>query len=364
MTCFVAFGVSASGAGGGSANGATSESLTGTSWTLVALAGEEIDPALPAVTLRLEADGTLGGFDGCNRYRGSFSVAGTVIDIPREMATTRAACHEPLTRRASAYVETLVGAVAFAINANRLSLQDSTKKEVAVFEAGSRDLAGTAWQVIAYNNGKQAVVSVITGTRITARFGDDGRVTGSAGCNQYFAEYLGGDGVIVIGPPGATRRFCADPQGGMDQEVRFLEALRSATTFRREGERLALRTTDGAMAVTLVLDSTAVSTSGPDAESKIRFDLDRLDADGLQGPPDGLRALHYEYCIPDRPEAIREVTAIDPTLQIQRGSPGRVGCGAGELLCFGISHQPGYRAVLERLAALPFVAEIHEAFFE
>jgi len=114
----------------------------------------------------------------------------------------------------------------------------------------------------------------------------------------------------------------------------------------------------------LVRDSTAVSTSGPDAESTIRFDLDRLDADGLQGPPDGLRALHYEYCIPDRPEAIREVTAIDPTLQIQRGSPGRVGCGAGELLCLGITHQSGYRTVLERLAALPFVAEIHEAFFE
>jgi hypothetical protein len=122
--------------------------------------------------------------------------------------------------------------------------------------------------------------------------------------------------------------------------------------------------TDGAMAVTPVLDSNAVSASGPDAESKIRFDLDRLDADGLQGPPDGLRALHYEYCIPDRPGAIREVTAIDPTLQIQRGSPGRVGCGAGELLCLGITHQPGYRAVLERLAALAFVAAIHEAFFE
>ena len=37
---------------------------------------------------------------------------------------------------------------------------------------------------------------------------------------------------------------------------------------------------------------------------------------------------------------------------------------AGELLCLGHTHQPGYRAVLERLSALPFVAEIHEALFE
>lgn len=100
------------------------------------------------------------------------------------------------------------------------------------------------------------------------------------------------------------------------------------------------------------------------AEPRIRFDLDRLDAGGLQGSPDGLRALHYEYCIPDRADAIREVAATDPTLQIQRGSPGRVGCGEGELLCLGHTHQLDHREVLERLACLPFVAEIHEAFFE
>ena len=142
------------------------------------------------------------------------------------------------------------------------------------------------------------------------------------------------------------------------------EDIDPALAFRQEEERYALRTLDGALALTLVRDAAAASTSAATARSKIRFDIDRLDADGLQGPRDGLRALHYEYCIPDRPDAVREVTAIDPTLQIQRGSPGRVGCAAGELLCLGHTHQPGYRAVLQRLATLPFIAEIHEAFFE
>ncbi|MGB5278048.1 MAG: META domain-containing protein [Gammaproteobacteria bacterium] len=96
MTCFVAFGVNASVTGGGGADGATRDALTGTSWNLVALMGEDIDPALPTVTLHFDVDGTLGGFDGCNRYRGAFSVAGTAIHIPSEMATTRAACREPL----------------------------------------------------------------------------------------------------------------------------------------------------------------------------------------------------------------------------------------------------------------------------
>lgn len=116
--------------------------------------------------------------------------------------------------------------------------------------------------------------------------------------------------------------------------------------------------------VTRGIGTDAASTPAVTVSSKIRFDLDRLDPDGLQGPRDGLRALHDENCIPDRSEAVREVTAIDPTLQIQRGSPGRVGCAAGELLCLGHTHQPGYRLVLERLAMLPFVAALHESYYE
>ncbi len=361
--CLLVSGLSASDTAGGGANGAPRDPLSGKHWTLVALEGEGIDPALPAVTLSFNADGTLGGFDGCNRYRGAYTVAGKSLQIPSEMVATRAACGEALTRRASVYANALSRAGSYAVDANRLILQDRVGREVAVFEARSQTLAGTSWEVTAYNNGRQAVVSVLEGTRITAVFHDDGRITGSAGCNQYFASYVIKGESISIASPGATRRHCADPGGAMGQEARFLAALHSAATLRLDGERLALRTAEGALAVNLVPNRTEVSTSAEDAESKIRIDLSRLDADGLQGPPDGLRALHYEYCIPDRLEAIQAVTAIDRTLQIQR-SPGRIGCGTAELLCLGHTHQPDHSRVLERLAALPYVAIIREAFFE
>jgi heat shock protein HslJ len=362
--CLVVAGAGASGTAGGGAENTTRNALIGPTWTLVGLWGEGVDPALPAVALRFNPDGTLGGFDGCNRYRGSYAVSGQAIEIPSRMVTTRAACGEPLTSRASAYAEALSRAASFATDGNRLRLQDAVEREVAVFEAGSLTLAETSWEVTAYNNGQQAVVSVLADTGITAHFGADGRVTGSAGCNQYFASYQLKGESIRIALPEAARRHCAEPQGAMDQEARFLEALRSAATFRLEGERLALRTADGALAIILVRDASAPPGSVPGPNSKIRFELDRLDTDGLQGPPDGLRALHYEYCIPDRPEAIRAVIAIDRTLQIQRGSPGRVGCGADELLCLGHTHQPSHRAVLEQLTRLSFVAEIREALFE
>jgi len=97
--------------------------------------------------------------------------------------------------------------------------------------------------------------------------------------------------------------------------------------------------------------------------SKIRFNLALVNADGLQGPADGLRALHYEFCTPGQPDAIQAVSAIDPTLEIQHAR-GRVGCRDGTLLCLGTTHQPGFRAVLDKLAALPFVALIQESHFE
>lgn len=363
-TYFAAVASGASGSGGTVAHSLTGDSLIGKTWTLVLLAGQEIGPG-PALTLRFEADGSLGGFDGCNHYRGSSIIEGTALRISGEMATTRAACGEALMNRANAYTEVLIHTTSFFIDHKKLILHDTAGDKIAVFEADSQSLAGTSWEVIAYNNGKQAVVSVLGGTHVSVRFGDDGGISGSAGCNQYFAEYLGVNDSITIGPPGTTRRFCATPEGAMEQEALYLEALQSATSFRLEGERLTLRTSSGALAVTLVRnDSTVTPAPAASETSKIRFDLARLDKNGLQGPPDGLRALDYEYCIPNRPDAMAAVRATDPTLQIQQSSPGRVGCGASELLCLGNTHQSDYRTVLERLSELAFITEIHEAFFE
>lgn len=101
-----------------------------------------------------------------------------------------------------------------------------------------------------------------------------------------------------------------------------------------------------------------------DGENKIGFDLSRLNADGLQGPPDGLRALHYEFCIPAQPEFIEEVTRIDTTLVVYPDAKGRIHCGADEFLCLGNTHQPGYAEVLTRLAQLPYIRAIEESFFE
>jgi len=102
----------------------------------------------------------------------------------------------------------------------------------------------------------------------------------------------------------------------------------------------------------------------PDPLAKITFDVERLNDHGLAGPPDGLRALSYEFCIPDRPECRDEVRAIDPTVEFMPGSRGRIGCTTGQCLCIGSTHQKDFRRVLRRLTELDYVKRIDECFFE
>ena len=104
--------------------------------------------------------------------------------------------------------------------------------------------------------------------------------------------------------------------------------------------------------------------AGADQTAVIAFDLNRLDAAGLQGPPDGLRSLDYEFCIPQGQGFRDQVAAIDPSARVQPGSRGRIGCGPDQVLVLGNTHQDDYREVLLGLARLPFVERIVEAFFE
>jgi len=100
-----------------------------------------------------------------------------------------------------------------------------------------------------YNNGKQAVISVLRGTHITARFAEDGRVTGSAGCNRYFTSWETAAESISIGMPATTRMACAEPDGIMEQEQHYLQALARAHAYILKPDRLELRDRNGSLQV-------------------------------------------------------------------------------------------------------------------
>jgi heat shock protein HslJ len=228
--------------------------LDGTAWTLASLAGRPIAAGGDA-TLRFEGD-RVSGSDGCNRFAGPWTGAGATVRIGPQLAATRRACPEPQGALAAEFNRMLVAARAWRIDGATLVLLGEGGAPLASFEPQATGLAGTAWQVVAYNTGHGAVTSVATGAgagaRPTIEFDAAGGVRGSAGCNTYSGTWTETAGRLSLGPLRTTRMACPSPADAMQREAAFLAALQSAATSRREGDRLELRTASGALAVSAV----------------------------------------------------------------------------------------------------------------
>ncbi|MEZ4770063.1 MAG: META domain-containing protein [Caldilineales bacterium] len=204
-----------------------------------------------SVTLAFGADGSVPGSDGCNNFSTTYTEDGSSLTITQPMASTMMACEDVVMAQAAAVTAVLTTTTDFSIAEDQLTLI-AGDETLATFTAVSSDLTDTAWDVVNYNNGREAVVGILEGTEVTAYFGADGTVTGNAGCNQYFAEYTTDGSNISIGQPGSTMMFCAEPEGAMEQESAYLAALQSAATYSISGDMLQMRTAEDALAVVMV----------------------------------------------------------------------------------------------------------------
>lgn len=99
----------------------------------------------------------------------------------------------------------------------------------------------TAWTLTRYND-----QPVLAGSTITAQF-VAGLLSGSAGCNRYFANYEIADSQLNLGTTGSTRMLCQEPNGIMEQEIAYLELLSEATGYEVQGDRLRIDTSAGAL---------------------------------------------------------------------------------------------------------------------
>jgi heat shock protein HslJ len=91
--------------------------------------------------------------------------------------------------------------------------------------------------------------AVVPGTTIDASFADDGRITGTAGCNRYSAPCTRDGERIAIGPTVATRMYCGAPEGIMEQEAAYFAALARASGIRFGEDTLTLVDAGGAQLV-------------------------------------------------------------------------------------------------------------------
>ncbi len=219
--------------------------LTGQVWGLTQLNGSPVASGT-GISAVFTADGKVAGSSGCNQYSASYTTSGNSITISSPVASTMMACAPAVMDQETAYVKALGNAKTYAVSGNTLTLSGADGSAVAVYQSQGQDLAGTSWEVVGYNNGKQAVTSVMGGVTMTADFGKDGNLTGNAGCNDYNGPYKVNGNQITIGPLASTKKACE--QTVMDQEMQYLTALGTAATYQMEGKTLELRTKDGALA--------------------------------------------------------------------------------------------------------------------
>jgi heat shock protein HslJ len=230
----------------------TLAALEGQRWRLAHLRGQD-DRALaglPAgITVRFEA-GRVQGFGGCNPLAGSYTLEGDRLMLA-PLAGTMMACAPPLMGIETAFTAAFGGTLRYRVAGDRLTLTaDSETKPKLVFVAAPPPrFEGIAWEVTGFNNGRQAVVSPLSGTTLTVSF-KAGSVEGHAGCNRFRSTYTREGNRLAVGATAATRMHCA-AEGVMEQERQFLAALQSATMWaiddrgmldlhRADGERVLL----------------------------------------------------------------------------------------------------------------------------
>jgi heat shock protein HslJ len=224
--------------------------LVGTQWQLASVDGSS--PVEGSTITLAFAEGEISGRAGCRGYRGSYEASGDDIHFPF-LAMTELDCLGPeaLRRQEGAYTTSLEWATNYRLDEGRLEISTS-RGEVLVYDrlpagAGAGQ-EGTTWTLTTFVEGDTAS-SPLAGTEITLSvengvLGEQGTMSGSAGCNTYQGAYGFDGSFLTLEAPAATEMGCLDPAGVMEQELRYLGVLGDVVAYGVDGDQLRLETGD------------------------------------------------------------------------------------------------------------------------
>lgn len=228
--------------------------LLGTEWVLTSLNGRDAEEG-PPVTLAFPNEGELSGHAGCNYYgaryttrEDEFAIAEQRIDRTAYDCDVAAS----IVEQEEAYFAALASAAAYRARENRLEIDAAGGDTILTFapkEKASIDpaLEDTEWVLVQLDG-----AGLAEGTNITLAF-DGGQAGGFAGCNHYGGEYAAAaEGVLAIPEMAITAQGCLSPEGVLEQEDLYVEALTSAAGYRLEGDRLEIANAQGDVTLVFV----------------------------------------------------------------------------------------------------------------
>jgi heat shock protein HslJ len=225
-------------------------SIEGTPWQLTSLSvnGTTTDVPDGVVSTLLLEDGTATGTGACNSFFASYTLDGSSLTFG-PIGSTLVACPEPAATIETGYFALLATVASYTLDGETLALQDAAGTTVATYALLEATGVEGAWVVTGLADQTGGLTTPIDGSELTAVFGIDGTLTGSAGCNRFSGSYTTTqDGGIVIGPLAATLKLCADDLDG--QEQAYLAALGASVGYTVARDTLTLTDAAGATTVT------------------------------------------------------------------------------------------------------------------
>jgi heat shock protein HslJ len=110
--------------------------------------------------------------------------------------------------------------------------------DASLAQSGANQLAGSEWRPVEIR-GEPVNANGIA----FVRFGAEGKVSGSGGCNRFFGQYDTEGTKLALSRLGSTRKACAPSL--MDLERSFLGTLQETAVLERRGANLELRDASG-----------------------------------------------------------------------------------------------------------------------
>lgn len=230
--------------------GAAAQSVTfeNTGWMLQSVG--MIDARSLNVDMRA-TNGTFGGGDGCNRITTSYQIdrrlqSVTIKTAP--MMSTMMACSGLADQVSRTFRTELAAVRAYRISGNELRLVDAAGKTRAVYMRQVPTLTGVRWSLFGLNTGT-GVESSARVEPVWLRFGTNGRAQVFTGCRTISVVYRhAAKGAISFDPRSFGKQAHCSARGDIGAVHRFvLQALSKTRSWSRMGNRLELRSADGAM---------------------------------------------------------------------------------------------------------------------
>jgi heat shock protein HslJ len=186
--------------------------------------------------MSFSSDGQVGGSGGCNQYSAPYQIDGDKLTVG-PMSSTLMLCDGAVGAQETAFFGGLTGATSWRINkTGDLEITGSANIVATTGAPASQPppsagvgLHGTAW-TLAEMGGTADFARIVP----TIEFGEDGSVSGFAGCNTFSGTFTTEGTTLTLSPLATTKIACERPASAVEGE--YLNALAGVTSWEIDPE--------------------------------------------------------------------------------------------------------------------------------